>query len=243
MRLKQYRIFQQNYFHFSDDMDGLRKVPDNIPNKELIAKHLGKPLTKVPDPFEKFNSFGEHNNAMLKSFLDSFGFQYEFQSSTHYYTNGLFDEKLQAVLENYDGYYGNYVTVTWCRTTIYIQPVFCLYVYVQVWFCKCLWLSAIHQKVQLYIWIQKLREKIEVSIFGGACKLQWKVDWAMRWAALDVDYEMSGKDLIDSVKLASKIVRVLGGQPPEGFNYELFLDGEGQKYLNQKATVLQWKIG
>lgn len=224
-------------FSFSDDMDGLRKVPDNIPNKELVAKHLGKPLTKVPDPFEKFNSFGEHNNAMLQSFLDSFGFEYEFQSSTHYYTTGLFDEKLQAVLHNYDAIMNIMLPSLRAERQATYSPFLPVCHRTGV----VLQVPMIERNVSkgTIVYLDpETDEKVEVSIFGGACKLQWKVDWAMRWAALGVDYEMAGKDLIDSVKLASKIVRVIGGEPPEGFNYELFLDAEGQKISKSKGNGL-----
>lgn len=224
-------------FSFSDDMDGLRKVPDNIPNKELVAKHLGKPLTKVPDPFEKFNSFGEHNNAMLQSFLDSFGFEYEFQSSTHYYTNGKFDEKLQAVLDNYDAIMDIMLPSLGAERQSTYSPF--LPVCPRTGIVLQVPMIERNSSNGTVVYVDpETNEKVEVSIFKGACKLQWKVDWAMRWAALGVDYEMAGKDLIDSVKLASKIVRVLGGQPPEGFNYELFLDGEGQKISKSKGNGL-----
>jgi lysyl-tRNA synthetase class 1 len=224
-------------FSFSDDMDGLRKVPDNIPNKDLVREHLGKPLTKIPDPFNSANSFGEHNNQKLQSFLDSFGFQYEFQSATKHYLSGGFDPFLLRVLENYDAImdimlpslraerqatYSPFLPV--CpRTGIVLQvPII---------------EKDLNNGTIVYV-DPETSEKVEVSIYGGKCKLQWKVDWAMRWAALGVDYEMAGKDLIDSVKLASKIVRVLGGRPPEGFNYELFLDAEGQKISKSKGNGL-----
>lgn len=224
-------------YSFSDDMDGLRKVPDNIPNKELVAKHLGKPLTMVPDPFEKFNSFGEHNNARLQSFLDSFGFQYEFQSSTYYYTNGLFDEKLQAILDNYDAIMGIMLPSLGAERQATYSPFLPVCTRTGV-VLQVPMIERNSAKGTIVYLDPETNEKVEVSIFSGACKLQWKVDWAMRWAALGVDYEMAGKDLIDSVKLASKIVRVIGGQPPEGFNYELFLDSEGQKISKSKGNGL-----
>lgn len=224
-------------FSFSDDMDGLRKVPDNIPNKELIAKHLGKPLTKVPDPFEKFNSFGEHNNAMLRSFLDSFGFEYEFKSSTDFYTSGSFNETLQKVLENYDAIMDIMLPSLGAERQATYSPFLPVCPRTGVVLQVPMIERNIAKGTVVYV-DPDTQEKVETSIFGGACKLQWKVDWAMRWAALEVDYEMAGKDLIDSVKLASKIVKVLGGRPPEGFNYELFLDGEGQKISKSKGNGL-----
>src|SRR5258706_8178210 len=87
---------------FSDDMDGVRKVPDKVPNKEMLSEHLGKPLTRVPDPFGTHPSFGAHNNARLRAFLDTFGFDYEFASSTDYYSSGKFDAALMRMLERLD---------------------------------------------------------------------------------------------------------------------------------------------
>ena len=224
-------------FAFSDDMDGLRKVPDNIPNQELLTQHLGKPLTQVPDPFGTHPSFGEHNNARLKAFLDSFGFEYEFQSATDYYKSGRFDEALLQVLRNYDAIinvilptlgperratYSPFLPV--CpRTGIVLQePI----------------LERDVEKGTVVYKDPETGKMMETPVTGGHCKLQWKADWAMRWFALNVDYEMSGKDLIDSVNLSSKICRNLGGRPPEGFTYELFLDDQGQKISKSKGNGL-----
>ena len=229
-------------FAFSDDMDGLRKVPDNVPNQYMLASHLGKPLTKVPDPYEKYESFGHHNNAMLRRFLDSFGFDYEFQSSTDWYVSGRFDDVLQLVLYHYDAImdvmlpslraerqstYSPFLPI--CpRTGIVLQvPII----------KRDLEASTITYPDP------ETGKYVEVSIKGGACKLQWKVDWAMRWRAFDVDYEMSGKDLIDSVKLSSRICHILGGVVPETLTYELFLDERGQKISKSKGnglTIDEW---
>jgi lysyl-tRNA synthetase, class I len=227
---------------FSDDMDGLRKVPDNIPNKDLVAAHLGKPLTRVPDPFGTHPSFGEHNNAQLRSFLDAFGFEYEFMSATQCYTSGRFDAALLHVLERFDAVmaimlpslreeraqtYSPFLPV--CeRTGVVLQvPI------------------VAHDARAGTITYDdpETRERITVPVTGGRCKLQWKPDWAMRWVALGVDYEMAGKDLIDSVRLSGEICRALGGLPPEGFNYELFLDERGQKISKSKGnglTIEEW---
>src|SRR5712672_2119444 len=227
---------------FSDDMDGLRKVPDNIPNKELVAPHLGKPLTKVPDPFGTHGSFGEHNNARLRAFLDQFGFEYEFLSSTSCYTTGRFDATLLRVLERFDAVmeimlpslreeraqtYSPFLPV--CpRTGVVLQvPVI-----------------AHDAKAGTITYEDpETKERMITPVTGGRTKLQWKPDWAMRWVALGVDYEMAGKDLIDSVKLSGEICRALGGAPPEGFNYELFLDQGGQKISKSKGngiTIDEW---
>src|SRR5712692_3294709 len=227
---------------FSDDMDGLRKVPDNVPNKELLAQHLGQPLTKVPDPFGTHPSFGEHNNARLRGFLDAFGFEYEFLSSTTCYASGRFDAALMTVLARFDEVmaimlpslreeraqtYSPFLPVS-PRTGIVLQvPI------------------VAHDAKAGTISYEEpdSGERFTVPVTGGRCKLQWKPDWAMRWVALGVDYEMAGKDLIDSVKLSGEICRALGGTPPEGFNYELFLDEQGQKISKSKGnglTIDEW---
>jgi lysyl-tRNA synthetase class 1 len=229
---------------FSDDMDGLRKVPDNVPNKEMLAQHLGKPLTRVPDPFGTHSSFGEHNNARLRAFLDTFGFDYEFASSTEYYTSGKFDATLRLVLERLDAVmaimlpslreeraasYSPFLPIS-PRTGVVLQvPIVAHDVKA----------GTISYRDPDTI----AGELVTLPVTGGHCKLQWKPDWAMRWVALGIDYEMAGKDLIDSVKLSGKICAALGGLPPEGFNYELFLDDKGQKISKSKGnglTIDEW---
>ena len=227
---------------FSDDMDGLRKVPDNVPNKEMLAQDLGKPLTQVRDPFGTHPSFGEHNNARLRAFLDAFGFDYEFASSTQYYKSGRFDETLLKMLANIDkvmaimlpslreeraATYSPFLPV--CpRTGVVLQvPI----------------VAHDARAGTVSYDDPDTGERVTVPVTGGHCKLQWKPDWAMRWVALGVDYEMAGKDLIDSVKLSGKICSALGGTPPEGFNYELFLDDKGQKISKSKGnglTIDEW---
>src|SRR6187397_904836 len=227
---------------FSDDMDGLRKIPDNVPNKEMLEKHLGKPLTRVPDPFGTHDSFGAHNNARLRAFLDTFGFDYEFASSTEYYTSGRFDAALLRMLERLEkvmaimlpslreeraATYSPFLPI--CpRTGVVLQvPI-----------------VAHDVKAGTVSYDDpETRERVTLPVTGGHCKLQWKPDWAMRWVALGVDYEMAGKDLIDSVKLSGQIARALDAQPPEGFNYELFLDDKGQKISKSKGnglTIDEW---
>jgi lysyl-tRNA synthetase, class I len=227
---------------FSDDMDGLRKVPDNVPNKEMLAKHLGKPLTEVPDPFGKFESFAHHNNAMLRDFLDQFGFAYEFQSSTESYKAGVFDATLLKMLERHEPILKIMLASLREERAATYSPFL-----------------PIHPKtrVVMQVPVDEWRvndgsivwrdpdsgERFETPVTGGHCKLQWKPDWAMRWVALGVDYEMAGKDLIDSVKLSGQIARALDAAPPEGFNYELFLDEQGQKISKSKGnglTIDEW---
>ncbi len=223
-------------FCFSDDMDGLRKVPDNVPNQDLLKANLGKPLTQVPDPFGTHASFGQHNNARLKAFLDDFGFEYEFQSSTDWYLSGRFDQALLDVLSAYDKVMAIMLpSLREERAQSYspflpISPKTGRVLQVPILECKI--------DAGTVVFRDEDEALTEVPVTGGHCKLQWKPDWGMRWYALDVDYEMSGKDLIDSVKLAGSIVRALGKTPPEGFNYELFLDDKGQKISKSKGNGL-----
>ncbi|ABS62055.1 lysyl-tRNA synthetase [Parvibaculum lavamentivorans DS-1] len=222
---------------FSDDMDGLRKVPTNVPNQEMLANYINMPLTRVPDPFEKFPSFGEHNNARLRSFLDSYGFEYEFASSTDYYKSGRFDETLLKVLAKFDEIMEIMLPSLREERQQSYSPI--LPVSPRTGHVLLVPLVARDAAKGTVSYVEPgTNETVEVPVTGGNCKLQWKADWAMRWAALGVDYEMAGKDLIDSVKLASRICRVLGAPPPEGFNYELFLDEEGKKISKSKGNGL-----
>jgi lysyl-tRNA synthetase class 1 len=225
---------------FSDDMDGLRKVPDNIENKGLLAAYLGHPLTRIPDPFGKYESFAHHNNAMLRDFLDRFGFDYEFVSASDRYNSGQFDDALRGVLRNWQAIMDIMLpTLREERRQTYspVLPVSpktgqVLQVPVEV-------VDAEAGMVRF----EDHGEMVESCILGGNSKLQWKVDWAMRWVALGVDYEMCGKDLTDSVRESGKIARALGGRAPEGMIYELFLDENGEKISKSKGnglTIEQW---
>src|SRR5437763_315655 len=227
---------------FSDDMDGLRKVPDNVPNKEMLTQHLGKPLTKVPDPFGTHPSFGEHNNARLRAFLDTFGFEYEFMSSTQCYTSGRFDATLLKVLERFDQVMNIMLpSLREERAQTYspflpLDPKSGIVLQVPV-------LSHDAKRGTITYEEPETQERFTVPVTGGRCKLQWKPDWAMGWVAVGLDYELAGKDLIDSVKLSGEICRALGALPPEGFNYELFLDEKGQKISKSKGnglTIEEW---
>jgi len=225
---------------FSDDMDGLRKIPDNIPNKGILEKNLHKPLTSIPDPFNKFKSFGEHNNEMLKNFLNEFKFDYIFRSSTNTYKKGIFNNALLRVLEKYKQImeiilptlgkerqktYSPFLPV--CPTTGHVLEVPIIEI----------------KKKEGKIIYKNRDKKIETEVTNGKCKLQWKVDWAMRWYAFDIDYEMYGKDLIESAILSSKICQILGKKSPNGFAYEMFLDEKGEKISKSKGngiTIEQW---
>ena len=227
---------------FSDDMDGLRKVPDNVPNKAMLGQYLGMPLTGVPDPFGTHDSFGAHNNARLRAFLDGFGFDYEFASSTAYYKQGRFDETLMKMLARYDAVMKIMLPTFREERAASYSPF--LPIHPKTGHVMQVPLEAHDAKAGMIVWRDPVNsQRFETLVTGGRCKLQWKPDWAMRWVALDVDYEMAGKDLIDSVKLSGQIARALGGTPPEGFNYELFLDENGQKISKSKGnglTIDEW---
>ena len=225
---------------FSDDMDGLRKVPENVPNQKLLNDNLHKPLTQVPDPFEKFNSFGEHNNEMLKNFLDSFKFKYNFQSSTALYNSGFFNPTLKIILDNYEGIM-NIIIPTLGKER---QQTYCPFLPICPDTGHVLEIPLLEiDKEKSRIIFDNKGKKLEASILDGNCKLQWKVDWAMRWYALDIDFEMYGKDLIESAILSTKIINLIGKKNPSGFAYELFLDEKGEKISKSKGngiTIDQW---
>ncbi len=227
---------------FSDDMDGLRKVPENVPNKEMMRAHLHQPLTAVPDPFGEYPSFGAHNNARLRRFLDRFGFQYEFASATDYYRSGRFDATLLKMLEAYD----EVMAVMLPSLGDERRETYSPFLPISPTTGAVLQVAILERKRDAGTIVYRdpdSQKLVEQPVTGGHVKCQWKADWAMRWAALGVDYEMSGKDLIDSVRLSSRICSILGGAPPEGFNYELFLDDNGQKISKSKGnglTIDEW---
>ena len=228
-------------FTFSDDMDGLRKVPGNIPNRDMVEQHLGKPLTSIPDPFGTHESFGHHNNARLRAFLDEFGFEYEFKSSTECYRSGEFDATLLRLLECYEEVmqimlpslreeraqtYSPFLPI--CPETGQVLQVE---------------IVATDAGAGTVTYRRDDGAELETLVTGGHCKLQWKPDWAMRWYAFDVDYEMFGKDLIDSARLSGRIVGALGGTAPAGLTYELFLDENGEKISKSRGnglTIEEW---
>ena len=223
-------------FAFSDDMDGLRKVPDNVPNRDMMAGHLGRPLTAVPDPFGTHESFGHHNNARLRAFLDRFGFDYEFQSATDCYRAGAFDGALRAVLRHYDDILGVILPTLGPERRETYSP----FLPISEKTGRVLQVPVIARDTEAGTIVYRDEDgaTVETPVTGGRCKLQWKADWAMRWFALGVDYEMSGKDLIDSVRLSGQICRILGANPPEGFTYELFLDEQGEKISKSRGNGL-----
>ncbi len=222
---------------FSDDMDGLRKVPDNVPNRDMLAQHMGKPLSRIPNPFgTDHESFAAHNNAMLRAFLDQFGFEYEFVSSSDRYNSGAFDDALRGVLTNFDAIMDIMLpTLGEERRKTYsplmpISPTTGAVLQVPI--------EVVDAEAGTIRFTDEDGSVIEQSALGGMAKCQWKVDWAMRWVALGVDYEMYGKDLTDSGVQSGKIARVLGGNKPEGLIYELFLDANGEKISKSKGNGL-----
>ena len=225
---------------FSDDMDGLRKVPDNIANAQVLHDNLHRPLTRIPDPFGTHESFAHHNNARLQEFLDQFGFDYEFLSSSAMYNSGQFDTALKNVLRSYDAIQAIMLPTLRAERAATYSPV------LPISPTTGTVLQVPIEVIDAYAGIIRFSDNgtvIEQSILGGQAKLQWKVDWAMRWVALGVDYEMCGKDLTDSVTQSGKIARALGGRPPEGMIYELFLDENGEKISKSKGnglTIDQW---
>lgn len=244
-------------FAFSDDMDGLRKVPENIPNPEKFQQYAaiksaskdvaetvgGVVITSVPDPFGTHESYGHHMNARLRGFLDQFGFQYDFKSATDCYSDGTFDATLIKVCEQHEAIC-NVVKPTLgdARKATYspiipIDPETKRTLQVPVTIVDAgKGIIRFQNPLKGDAWM-------ELPVTGGNCKLQWKADWGARWAALGVDYEMYGKDLIPSAELSSKICKILGGTPPEGFNYELFLDEKGEKISKSKGNGIsmeQW---
>ena len=228
-------------FCFSDDMDGLRKVPDNVPNKDMLTQNLGKPLTQVPDPFEKFDSFGAYNNAKFREFMDAFGFEYNFVSSTEWYKSGRFDAALLKILGDYERI-RNVILPTLGEERRKTYSPF-LPICPKTGLVLQVPLTAWDAKAGTITFDDTEGEAVTIPVTGGNCKLQWKVDWAMRWFALEVDYEMAGKDLIESVQLSSKICKLLGRRPPEGFIYELFLDEKGEKISKSRGnglTLEEW---
>jgi lysyl-tRNA synthetase class 1 len=225
----------------SDDMDGLRKVPDNVPNKDVLTANLGKPLSRIPDPFGTHDSFAEHNNASLREFLDQFGFDYEFVSSSDRYNSGAFDTALINVLRHYDAIQAIMLPTLREERRLTYSPV--LPVSPTTGVVLQVPIEVVDAEAGLVRFADSDGSVVEQSMLGGRAKLQWKVDWAMRWVALGVDYEMCGKDLTDSHLQSGRIAQVLGGRRPEGLIYELFLDEKGEKISKSKGnglTIEQW---
>jgi lysyl-tRNA synthetase class 1 len=226
---------------FSDDMDGLRKIPDNVPNKEMLEEDRDKPVTSVRDPFGEYESFGAHNNARLRAFLDGFGFDYDFMSSTDCYRSGRFDEVLLRVLARFDAIQAVMLPTLGEERRATYSP----FLPISPKSGRVLQAPTLERNVEkgTIVFPDEDGTHVEVPVTGGHVKLQWRPDWAARWTALEVDYEMSGKDLVDSVRVSNKLTKVLGGEPPEAFHFELFMDENNQKISKSKGnglTMEEW---
>jgi len=226
---------------FSDDMDGFRKVPGNLPNQEMLREALGLPLTSVPDPFGEHESFAHNNNARLRAFLDGFGFDYEFMSSTETYRAGVFDQTLLKMLDRYDAIMAIMLPTLGPDRRATYSP----FLPISPTTGRVLQVPTLARDMSrgAIVFRDEDGRDVETPVTGGRVKIQWKPDWALRWTALGVDYEMAGKDLIESVKVSGQICRALGGVAPEGFNYELFLDEHGEKISKSKGnglTIDEW---
>src|SRR5215469_12177242 len=226
---------------FSDDMDGFRKIPDNVPNRELLEEDRDKPVTSVRDPFGEHESFGAHNNARLRAFLDGFGFDYTFMSSTETYRSGRFDEILLRILQRFDAVQAIMLPTLGEERRATYSP----FLPISPRSGRVLQAPTVERHVDrgTIVFPDEDGTLTELPVTGGYVKLQWRPDWAARWVALDVDFEASGKDLIDSVRVSSRIARALGGEPPQAFHFELFMDENNQKISKSKGnglTMEEW---
>jgi lysyl-tRNA synthetase class 1 len=212
---------------FSDDLDGMRKVPGNVPNPERLVEHLQRPLTSVPDPFEEYESFGHHNNAMLRRFLDTFGFEYDFISATEFYQSGQFDQVLLRAVEKYD----DIMKVMLASLREERQKTYSIFLPIHPETGRVLYvpMKSVDAQNGTITFDTEEGEEMTLPVTGGNVKLQWKPDFGARWAALGVDFEMYGKDHSTNTPIYDKICRILGHPAPEHFSYELFLDENGQK--------------
>jgi lysyl-tRNA synthetase class 1 len=212
---------------FSDDLDGMRKVPGNVPNPERLTAHLQRPLTSVPDPFGEYESFGHHNNAMLRRFLNTFGFEYDFISATEFYQSGQFDQILLRAVEKYD----DIMKVMLASLREERQKTYSIFLPIHPETGRVLYvpMKSVDAKNGTITFDTEEGEEMTLPVTGGNVKLQWKPDFGARWAALGVDFEMYGKDHSTNTPIYDKICRILGQPAPEHFSYELFLDENGQK--------------
>ena len=226
---------------FSDDMDGFRKIPDNVPNRDLLELDRDKPVTSVRDPFGEYESFGAHNNARLRAFLDGFGFDYTFMSSAETYRSGRLDAVLLRILERFDAVQAIMLPTLGEERRATYSP----FLPISPKSGRVLQAPTLERNVEkgTIVFADEDGTLTELPVTGGFVKLQWRPDWAARWVALDVDYEMSGKDLVDSVRISNRVAKALGGEPPEAFHYELFMDENNQKISKSKGnglTMEEW---
>ena len=226
---------------FSDDLDGMRKIPSNVPQQEMLAQHMHKPLTSVPDPFEQFESFGHHNNAMLRRFLDTFGFEYEFYSAREFYRDGHFDEILKRACERYD----EVMKVMLKSLREERQQTYSIFLPIHPETGRVLYvpMKKVDPVNHTVTFDDEDGREWTLPVTGGNVKLQWKPDFGARWAALDVDFEMYGKEHATNTAIYDQICEILGGRKPNHFSYELFLDENGQKISKSSGngiSIDQW---
>jgi lysyl-tRNA synthetase class 1 len=226
---------------FSDDLDGMRKVPENVPNQQMLREHLQRPLTSVPDPFGEHESFGAHNNAMLRRFLDTFGFEYEFVSATDFYRSGRFDQVLLRAAERYDAI----MDVMLASLREERQKTYSCFLPISPQSGRVLYvpLKEVNGRAGTITFDDEDGSETTLSVTGGNVKLQWKPDFGARWAALDVDFEMYGKDHSTNTPIYDSICEILGGRAPNHFVYELFLDENGEKISKSRGnglTIDEW---
>jgi lysyl-tRNA synthetase, class I len=225
----------------SDDMDGFRKIPDNVPNREMLEEDRDKPVTSVRDPFGEHPSFGDHNNARLRAFLDGFGFDYEFVSATQCYKSGRYDAVLLRMLERFEAVQAVMLPTLGEERRATYSP----FLPISPTSGRVLQVPTLDRHLDrgTIVFADEDGTLTEVPVTGGHVKLQWRPDWAARWTALEVDYEMSGKDLVDSVRVSNRVCKILGGEPPESFHFELFMDEHNRKISKSKGnglTMEEW---
>ena len=226
---------------FSDDMDGLRKIPSNLPNAELLEQDRDKPVSSVRDPYGEYESFAAHNNARMRAFLDGFGFDYTFMSSTETYKSGRFDAVLKLMLERFDAIQAIMLPTLGEERRATYSP----FLPISPKTGKVLQVPTLSRDVAkgTITFADEDGTLTEVPVTSGHVKLQWRPDWAARWTALEVDFEASGKDLVDSVRVSNRVVKALGAEPPEAFHFELFMDENNQKISKTKGnglTMEEW---
>ena len=226
---------------FSDDVDGMRKVPENVPRQDMLRHYMQMPLTSVPDPYGEYDSFGAHNNAMLRRFLDTFGFEYEFISATEYYKSGKFDETLLLACERYDAI----MAIMLASLREERQQTYSCFLPIHPESGRVMYvpMKEVNAKEGTITFDDETGKEWTLPVTGGRVKLQWKPDFGARWAALGVDFEMYGKDHSTNTAIYDGICEVLGGRKPNHFGYELFLDEFGQKISKSKGnglTIDEW---
>ena len=234
--LKKINNCQSKLITFSDDLDALKKVPEDYPFPEKLSKYINFPLSSIPDFTGKYASYADRNNNLLKEFLNQFNFDYEFISSTEKYKSGDFDQCLLKILENYENIsniilptlrkerresYSPFLPI--CKETGKVLEVS---------------ITLVSKEDGIIAYRNHNNKLVETLVTKGNCKLQWKVDWAMRWSALDIDYEMYGKDLIPSFELSKQIAAYINKKVPINMSYELFLDQNGEKISKSKGNGL-----